>query len=136
MIVFVGGSKTISRLNAETISALDMICKTGDKFIIGDCFGADKLVQEYLVERHYSNVEVYVSGENSRNNIGAFTEKHIHAEGLSGFQFYRQKDIAMAKDADMGLMLWDGKTKGTLCNIQDMKAMGKEVRVVIYRKGE
>ena len=132
MIVFVGGSKTINRLNVETISALDMICKTGDKFIIGDCFGADKLVQEYLVERHYNNVEVYVSEENTRNNLGGFPEKHIPAEGMSGFQFYRQKDIAMAKDADVGLMLWDGKTRGTFCNIEDMRTMGKEVRVIMY----
>ncbi len=58
MIVFVGGSKTISGLNAEAIAALDLICKTGDKIIIGDCFGADKLVQEYLAERQYANVEV------------------------------------------------------------------------------
>ena len=135
MIVFVGGSKTISVLNAEAIAALDLICKTGDKIIIGDCFGADKLVQEYLAERQYTNVEVYVSGENTRNNLGGFPEKHIPAEGLSGFQFYRQKDIAMAKDADVGLMLWDGKTRGTLSNIQDMRAMGKEVRVIMY-KGE
>lgn len=135
MIVFVGGSKTISRLNAETISALDAICKAEDKIVIGDCFGADKLVQEYLVERQYANVEVYVSGENTRNNLGSFPEKHIPAEGMSGFQFYRQKDIAMAKDADKGLMLWDGKTRGTLSNIQDMRAMGKEVRVIMY-KGE
>ena len=132
MIVFVGGSKTINRLNVETISALDMICKTGDKFIIGDCFGADKLVQEYLVDRRYSKVVVYVSGENTRNNLGGFPEKHTPAEGLSGFQFYRQKDIAMAKDADVGLMLWDGKTRGTFCNIEDMRTMGKEVRVIMY----
>lgn len=132
MTVFVGGSKTINRLNVETISALDMICKTGDKFIIGDCFGADKFVQEYLVERQYSNVEIYVSGENTRNNLGSFPEKHIPAEGMSGFQFYRRKDIAMAKDADKGLMLWDGKTRGTLCNIEDMRTMGKEVRVIMY----
>jgi len=132
MIVFVGGSKTISVLNAEAIAALDLICKTGDKTIIGDCFGADKLVQEYLAERQYTNVEVYVSGENTRNNLGGFPEKHIPAEGLSGFQFYRQKDIAMAKDADVGLMLWDGKTRGTFCNIEDMRTMGKEVRVIMH----
>lgn len=132
MIVFVGGSKTISGLNAEAIAALDLICKTGDKIIIGDCFGADKLVQEYLAERQYANVEVYVSGENTRNNLGCFPEKHIPAEGMSGFQFYRQKDIAMAKDADVGLMLWDGKTRGTFCNREDMRTMGKEVRVIMY----
>ncbi|SEL40314.1 adenine-specific DNA-methyltransferase [Ruminococcus sp. YRD2003] len=135
MTVFVGGSKTISGLNAETISALNAICKAEDKIVIGDCFGADKLVQEYLAKRQYANVEIYISGENTRNNLGGFPEKHIPAEGMSGFQFYRRKDIAMAKDADIGLMLWDGKTRGTFCNIEDMRTMGKEVRVIMY-KGE
>lgn len=75
---------------------------------------------------------VYVSGDKTRNNIGDFNEKHINADGLKGFEFYRQKDIAMAKDADCGLMLWDGKTKGTACNIRDMREMGKEVIVIRY----
>ena len=38
----------------------------------------------------------------------------------------------MAEDSDRGLMLWDGKTMGTLANIQDMRRMGKEVTVIRY----
>ena len=135
MNVIVGGSKTITQLTDDAKSAIDKLCSTGVHILIGDCFGADKLVQEYLVNRQYSNVVVYVSGENTRNNLGNFPENHIPANGTSGLQFYRQKDIAMAKDADIGLMLWDGKTRGTLCNIEDISAMGKEVLVIMY-KGE
>ena len=132
MIVFVGGSKTITELTGDVKAVIDNFCKSGAEFLIGDCFGADKLVQLYLYNKGYRNVTVYVSGDKTRNNIGDFNEKHINADVLKGFEFYRQKDIAMAKDADCGLMLWDGKTKGTACNIRDMREMGKEVIVIRY----
>ena len=132
MKVFIGGSKTISELDSETKSVLDSLCAENAYILVGDCFGADKLVQQYLNDKDYKNVTVYVSGDKTRNNIGGFGEKHIKADGLTGFEFYRQKDIAMAKDADCGLMLWDSKTKGTACNIRDMREMGKEVLVIRY----
>ena len=132
MKVFVGGSKTITYLKDEVKTSLDTLCDMGAEFLIGDCFGADKLMQQYLYDKGYRKVTVYVSGERTRNNIGGFIEKHINAEGLSGFEFYRQKDIVMAEDADRGLMLWDGKTMGTSANIQDMRRMGKEVTVIKY----
>lgn len=132
MKVFVGGSKTITYLKDEVKNSLDTLCAMGAEFLIGDCFGADKLLQQYLYDKGYSKVTVYVSGERTRNNIGGFIEKHINAEGLSGFEFYRQKDIVMAEDSDRGLMLWDGKTMGTSANIQDMRRMGKEVTVIRY----
>ena len=132
MKVFIGGSKTISELDTETKSVLDSLCAENADILVGDCFGADKLVQQYLNNKGYKNVTVYVSVDKTRNNIGGFNEKHIKANGLTGFEYYRQKDIAMAKDADCGLMLWDGKTKGTACNIRDMREMGKEVLVIRY----
>ena len=133
MKAFIGGSKTISELDNETKSVLDRLCTENVDILVGDCFGADKLVQQYLNDKGYRNVTVYVSGDRTRNNIGGFNEKHIKTDGLTGFEFYRrQKDIAMAKDADCGLMLWDGVTKGTACNIRDMREMGKEVLVIRY----
>ena len=132
MKVFVGGSKTITELTDDAKSAIDELCADEANILIGDCFGADKLIQAYLVEREYRNVTIYVSGDKTRNNIGDFCEKHISAYDLIGFEFYRQKDIAMAANADCGLMLWDGKTRGTECNIEDLRRMGKEVKVIIY----
>ena len=133
MKAFIGGSKTISELDNETKSVLDRLCTENVDILVGDCFGADKLVQQYLNDKGYRNVTVYVSGDRTRNNIGGFNEKHIKTDGLTGFEFYRrQKDIAMAKDADCGLMLWDGITNGTACNIRDMREMGKEVLVIRY----
>ena len=36
----------------------------------------------------------------------------------------------MTNKADCGFMIWDGKSKGTLCDISDLKS--KEKRVVVY----
>jgi adenine-specific DNA-methyltransferase len=132
MKVFVGGSKTITALTDESLSVIDTFCSIGAEFLIGDCYGADKLVQTYLAEHEYRNVTVYTSGDKTRNNVGGFKEKHISAVGFSGFEFYRQKDIAMAVDADCALMLWDGKTQGTRQNITDLNSFGKSVRIIKY----
>lgn len=68
-----------------------------------------------------------------RNNYSNFHVKNIAVpDGMTGFEFYRQKDIAMANDVDCALMIWDGKSRGTLCNIRDMERLGKEVRVIRY----
>lgn len=136
MNAFVGGSKTITRLKAEAISAIDELRAANAHILIGDCFGADKLVQQYLYDNGYTNVTVYVSGYKVRNNVGAFPVKYIDCGGLKGYKFYQQKDIAMADDADVGLMLWDGKTRGTEQNIVYMKSKGKSVRIIKYSSEE
>lgn len=44
MKVFIGGSKTISELDNETKSVLDNLRAENADILVGDCFGADKLV--------------------------------------------------------------------------------------------
>lgn len=131
MKVFAGGSKTLKELTEEMRSALDRLCGVGADFLVGDCFGADRLIQAYLSQRGYERVTVYVSGARVRNNVGSFPVIRVCGGGLTGFDLYRQKDIAMAKAADLGLMFWDGSTHGTFCNIRDLKEMGKDVTVIL-----
>ncbi|WP_295093473.1 hypothetical protein [Ruminococcus sp.] len=132
MKAFLGGSKTITKLKDEAIAAIDELCAARAHILVGDCFGADKLIQEYLTYINYTNVTVYVSGYKIRNNVGVFPVKYIECERLDGYEFYKQKDIAMADDADVGLMLWDGKTRGTEQNIIYLKSIGKPVRIISY----
>ncbi len=133
MKIFIGGSKTINVLSQETINALEEICLQGCEILIGDCFGADCLVQKFLCERGYNNVTIYASEGKVRHNKGCFPVKAVSVNrNINGFEYYRQKDIAMAKDADCALMLWDGRTKGTLCNIEDMKSLNKPIKVIMY----
>lgn len=132
MKVFLFGSKTITSLPESFTRQIDRYCEQGCEFLIGDCFGADRLMQQYLHFRGYSFVTVYVSGENVRHNIGDYPVKYIAVpDSVSGFTFYRQKDIAMIHDCDAALAIWDGKTRGTRCNIEDLEKIGKHTAVEI-----
>ncbi len=65
-----------------------------------------------------------------RNNLGAWPSKQISRPGASkGFAYYAAKDLAMAEDAKCGFMLWDGRSKGTLNNIQNLIKSGKKTLV-------
>lgn len=49
-----------------------------------------------------------------RNNSGNWpTRQRVAPRGAKGFDYYSIKDRAMAAAAEYGLMLWDGKSKGT-----------------------
>lgn len=131
MKIFLSGSKNIRILPEKLTALLDTYCQRNCEFLIGDCCGADELMQEYLAEKGYANVTVYVSGDRIRHKVDAFPVKHISVpDNVKGFAFYRQKDIAMAQDCDAAVMLWDGKTRGTRCNIEEMQRMGKPYTVI------
>lgn len=51
-------------------------------------------------------------------------------DGIIGFEFYVKKDIEMAKRADVGFMIWNGKSRGTFNNIINLLNFEKEV--VLY----
>ena len=132
MKIFLSGSKTIRILPEKLTDLLDTYCQQNCEFLIGDCCGSDKLMQEYLAEKGYANVTVYVSGGSVRFHAGQFPLRYIAVpDGITGFAFYRQKDIAMAQDCDAAVMLWDGKTRGTRCNIEAMQRMGKPYEVIM-----
>ena len=99
--------------------------------MIGDANGADKAVQSYLSERGYQNVEVYCVGD-SRNNVGQWRIREVvppHAR--RDFEFFSAKDEVMAREADVGLMIWDGSSFGTLANAQRLILQGKKVVVFV-----
>ena len=132
MKIFLSGSKTATALPEKLTALLDAYCQQNCEFLIGDCAGADILMQQYLYDKGYTNVTVYVSGDHARHSIAAFPVKHISVAGsVKGFAFYRQKDIAMVNDCDAAIMLWDGKTRGTCCNIENMKCAGKPYTVMM-----
>jgi hypothetical protein len=66
--------------------------------------------------------------EQCRNNIGAWPTQTVEPpSGRKGFTYYAAKDLAMAREAKCGLMLWDGKSKGTLNNILNLIAAEKRI---------
>lgn len=129
--VFIGGSRTLSRLNRKVTQTLDSLIEKGFTILIGDANGADKTVQNYLASNKYNNVIIYCMQNRCRNNLGSWQMRHIETSlKNNGYQFYSIKDFEMAKEADYGFMLWDSKSKGTLNNIINLI---KELKpVVVY----
>ena len=116
--VFVGGSRRVSRLPEEARIRIDNIVERGLSVLVGDANGVDKAVQEYLADAHYDQVTVFCSGDSCRNNVGQWRTRHIRTQGRKrDFQFYAAKDREMAKEAEFGLMIWDGKSPGTILNV-------------------
>lgn len=130
--IFVAGSRFISRLTKDVQKRLDNIVEQRFTILIGDANGADKAVQQYLNRRHFEEVVVFCMEGVCRNNIGGWPVCAVAAPGHSkrDFSYYATKDQAMAEEAQYGLMLWDGKSRGTLRSIIDL--VDKSKPVVVY----
>ena len=119
--VFISGSRHIRALNSEIKSRLQNIVNKQFEIIVGDAFGVDKAVQQYLADINYPTVRVFCSGSVCRNNLGTWTIEWITVDpSLKGRAFYTEKDKAMAAQADYGFVLWDGKSQGSLNNIHEL----------------
>jgi hypothetical protein len=128
--VFIGGSRHLSRLNADVQLRINTMISRGFAILIGDANGADKAVQRYLTEKSYRNVTVYCMASACRNNVGSWPTRSVAPPpGARGFSYYAAKDRAMAEDATHGLMLWDGESKGTLNNVINLARQEKPVVV-------
>ena len=133
--VFLGGSRRISRLAGGVCTRLDTIMQKGFPVIVGDANGADKAVQQYLSDKGYKHVEVFCSGTACRNNVGHWHTRQIKTDPRNkGFRFYAAKDRVMADEADFGLMIWDGKSTGTLLNV--LRLLRQDKKVVLYNVPE
>lgn len=131
-IVFIAGSRKISRLPAEVRTRLDTMIEKGFEILVGDANGADKAVQRYLADKAYPNVLVHCMKDHCRNNVGKWPTRQLVApSGAKGFEYYSVKDRAMAETAEYGLMLWDGKSKGTVNNVVNLSRDRKPVVVYV-----
>lgn len=116
--IFIGGSREVTKLPADVLMRLDGIIEKGHHVIVGDANGADKAVQKYFADHKFKNVTLYVSGDKPRNNVGHWPIHIVTTEcKTKDYQFFAAKDREMARHADFGLMIWDGKSPGTLLNL-------------------
>lgn len=131
MRVFVAGPRAVGSLNKNVTDVLARIIEKKLTVLLGDAAGVDRLVQKYFSDANYPDVFVYASNGKPRNNLGEWPICKVEVpDNVRGFNFYAQKDIKMAKDADNGFMIWNGKSKGTLNNIINLVNQNK--KVVIY----
>jgi len=133
--VFIGGSQSIRKLPAPVAARVDNIVESDFTVLIGDANGADRCVQKYLAEKGYADVLVFCT-EVCRNNADGWKTTVISANsGEKGFDFYALKDREMAREADYGFMVWDGKSKGTLNNILNLLSENKGTLVFFSPEG-
>lgn len=133
MKIFIGGSKTIGRLSPRVKKAITDFMAGGHDILLGDCYGVDLAVQHFLSESSYKKVTVYTACDKARHNTGAWNEKVIKTDKI-GYSAHRQKDKAMIEKCDFAMMVWDGKTKGTRANIEELKKVNK--KVVVFSENE
>jgi len=116
--VFLSGSRKVSRLPDPVVRRLDNIISCGFDVVTGDANGADKAMQRYLAEENYPKVKVFFVGDAPRNNLGGWDQERVDVPpGYRGRDFYAQKDKFMASMADFGLVVWDGKSPGSVQNM-------------------
>lgn len=126
-IVFVGGSRHVPRLPDNARERLNTIIGNGFDVVVGDAAGADKAVQKHLCDAAYGKVTVFCSAGRCRNNLGGWPVRAVPAPASAkGFRFYAAKDREMAREADFGLMIWDGASPGTVLNVLRLLGAGKK----------
>src|SRR4030095_2483302 len=108
--IFVSGSRSIKSLPTAARERLDHHLTNGSHFLVGDAPGVDLLVQQYLSKAAYPNVTVFHIGHTPRNNVGCQSQPVQGSRQVD-------KDIHMAKAANRGLAIWDGRSPGTKQNI-------------------
>jgi hypothetical protein len=130
--VFIAGSRSLSKLSKPVKERIERIIAKGFTIEVGDANGMDKAVQSHLSEKGYANVIVFCMENVCRNNIGKWKLRRIPAADPArrDFTFYATKDKAMLAEADYGLMLWDGKSRGTLTSIIELVRRGRPA--VVY----
>ena len=127
--VFIGGSRAVSRLNGSIREQLENLVVRKCAVLVGDANGGDKAVQKYFAGLGYRNVTVFCTKE-CRNNLGQWPVRIIRVDRKErDFSFYAAKDRAMAREANCGVMLWDGRSKGTMANVINLLESGKKVLV-------
>ena len=129
--VFLSGSRGISRLNDDIRGRVQNIMNQGFQIIVGDANGADKALQSFLADSGYEDVTVFCAGASCRNNAGGWAVEQVSVDPkLTGRDFYTAKDKEMTVRADYGLVLWDGKSAGSINNVLEL--LGHQKAAVVY----
>lgn len=133
--VFLSGSRSINDLDAYIRIYVCRIIEENVNILIGDANGVDKELQKFLHEKNYSNVTVFHSGSNCRNNVGNWETHEVDVNPkLKGRSFYTAKDKVMVEYADYGFVIWDGKSKGSLANVSELIKNNKPSTVFLVPK--
>jgi hypothetical protein len=133
MKIFISGSLSINELKDDIINYINILLSNDYGVIIGDAKGVDRLVQKYL-SKFETRTTIFCSGQQPRNNIGDWPVQLITTTYAKGSRaFFTAKDIRMAEVADIGLMIWDTKSTGTLSNVIELLSRKKKSVVFVNK---
>ena len=126
MKIVLGGSRHLEFIPKEIAERLLEWMDNSSEFLIGDAPGSDRAFQLFLNSKKYPYITVYTSADEVRNNLGNWQVEKIES-GLKSKSnaVHAFKDRKMSQIADIGLMIWDGKSAGTLSNVIDLLSQGK-----------
>ena len=135
--VFLGGSKSITALTDDEKAVVDEYIENDYQILVGDCRGADTEIQKHLVERGYTNVKVYATDGEARNNVGNFkviacpSSYTPEWSAKNAYSYYRVKDERMLTLCDEILMFWDDNSKASRENLEKGVKMKKPTKAVL-----
>lgn len=135
--VFLSGTRKVERLPGEVISLIQELIDSGVHFIVGDAPGCDRAFQRHLASLGELNVIVFSSAPYVRNNLGKWPSEFIDSGLRSKTNaMHAAKDRRMAELCDLGIMIWDGQSAGTLANLLDVISQGKPAYMYNYLDNE
>lgn len=126
MNVVLGGSRHIEKISAEVMDLLNEYVDKKYNFLIGDAPGSDASFQSFFAKKQYKNIKIFSSAGYVRNNVGNWYSELIES-GLKSKSnsVHAFKDRHMCKLSNLGIMIWDCQSAGTLSNIIDLIRQGK-----------
>ena len=132
--VFISGSMNIKHLDSKVMERIDNIVAQNFEVVVGDADGADTSIQSYLFNHGTTKTTVFCSGARPRNNVGNWPVQRVETRHTEGSRaFFTAKDIRMAEVADIGLMIWDTKSTGTLSNVIELLERKKKSVVFVNK---
>jgi len=126
MKIVLGGSRHLEFIPNQITDRILEWVENSYEFLVGDAPGTDRAFQLFLSSQKYPAVTVYTSADEIRNNLGNWQVEKVES-GLKSKSsaVHAFKDRKMSQIADVGLMIWDCKSAGTLSNVIDLLEQGK-----------
>ena len=137
MKIVLGGSRHLEFIPKEIADRLLEWMENSSEFLVGDAPGTDRAFQKFLSSKKYPSVTIYTSAAEIRNNLGNWQVEKVES-GLKSKSnaVHAFKDRKMSQIADIGLMIWDCKSAGTLSNVIDLLAQSKNCFIWVVPDSE
>ena len=134
MKLFVGGSKSAKIPASVAEEKARTWAEAGVEILVGDCCGADAVLQQALAGLGYQKVSVYALNGRARRNLGNWPVVPVPCEVQpAGYLDYWRRDSVMSQRGEGGFFFWDGKTKGTYVNLVELLSLGKPVEMFLTK---